>query len=136
MCEMLVRVVDKVNSDPYLNAKCTKRGDVITVQPDGWVWGKEEQKNPAWRIVKLPGVPVSQASAFLSPEIETSPENPSRMLQSRGFRLDVDNLPASVVPVMADAKRRNPTARTRLTTHDLAALKIAKSPLADPNVFA
>jgi hypothetical protein len=135
MAELLVRVVDKINADPYLDAKCTKRGDVIVVQPDGWVWGKQEQKNPAWRIVKLPGVPVTMVTTFLSSEPEIDPLNPSMMLQARGFKLDLDNLPASVAAVMADVKRRNPTARTSMSAQDIAALKIQKPPLADPNVF-
>lgn len=135
MAEMLVRVVDKISADPYLNAKLTKRGDVISVQPDGWVWGKEEQKNPDWRIVKLPGVSVTNASQFVAPEKDADPKNPSRVLQSRAARLDLDNLPLGIAAVMADIKRRNPTARTSLTAQDLAALKISKPPLADPNVF-
>ena len=135
MAEMLVRVVDKISADPYLNAKLTKRGDVISVQPDGWVWGKEEQKNPDWRIVKLPGVSVTNASQFVAPEKDADLKNPSRVLQSRAARLDLDNLPLGIAAVMADIKRRNPTARTSLTAQDLAALKISKPPLADPNVF-
>ena len=135
MAELLVRVVDKVNADPYLNAKCTKRGDVIVVQPDGWPWGKDEQKNPAWRIVKVPGLSVIDASAFLGPELDTDPEQPSAVLQPRAFKLDLDHLPASIAAVLADAKRRNPTARAFMSAADLAALKLAKPALADPDIF-
>lgn len=34
MAEFLLRVVDKINPDPYLNTKCRKRGDVVAVCPD------------------------------------------------------------------------------------------------------
>lgn len=136
MAELLVRVVDKINNDPYLNVKCSKRGDVISVQPDGWVWGKEEYKNPEWRILKFPSVTVSEASAFLGAELETDPENPSAMLQSRGFSLDLANLPAPILEVISDIKRRNPTARHKPTTGaQLLALKLTKAAIPDPNVM-
>ncbi len=134
MCEMLVRVVDKVNDDPYLDVQCTKRGDVIAIQPDGWVWGREELRNPDWRIVKVPGVSVTQAAAFLGPELNTDPANPSRMLRRRAFRLDVDALP-DPKGQLGDHKRRNPLHRVNLDHVGLMAFKVAKPPLSDPNVF-
>lgn len=134
MAELLVRVVDKINDDPYLNAQCTKRGDVIVVMPDGWGWGKQELTNPEWRIVKLPGVSVSEASTFLGPEFDTDPLNPSRMLQRRAFRLDVDALP-DPKGQMADHKRKNPLHKVNLTGGQLIALKHKKPALADPNVL-
>jgi hypothetical protein len=108
---------------------------VIVVQPDGWVWGREEYSNPDWRIVKVPGITVSQASAFLGPEFDIDPYNPSRVLQRRAFKLDIANLPAAVAGVMADHKRQNPSARASLSLPGLLALKIAKPPLTDPNVL-
>jgi len=78
---------------------------------------------------------VAHASQFVAPEKDADPQNPSRVLQNRGVRLDLDNLPVSIASVLADTKRRNPTARTKLSVQDLAALKITKPPLADPNVF-
>lgn len=134
MCEMLVRVVDKVNDDPYLDAQCTKRGDVIAIQPDGWVWGTEELRNPEWRIIKIPGVPVVQAASFLGPEMDLDPANPSRVLQRRAFRLDVDALP-DPRGQMGDSKRRNPLHRVNMGHDALMALKVAKPRLVDPNVF-
>ena len=66
MAEMLVRVVDKIGADVYKNAQCTKRGDVIVAQADGWGWGTQEQVNPHYRIVKLPGdaLPTDRESVF------------------------------------------------------------------------
>jgi len=134
MCEMLIRVVDKVNDDPYLDAKCTKRGDVITVQPDGWGWSRAELRNPDWRIIKIPGVTVIEAESFLGAEMDADPANPSQVLQRRAFRLDVDALPDSSGQV-GDASRRNPLHRVNIDYDDLMALKISKPPLVDPNVF-
>lgn len=134
MAELLVRVVDKTNADPYLDAKCLKRGDVVVVMPDGHGWGKQELINPDWRIVKLPGIPVSQATHFLGPELPEDPLNPSLMLQRRAFKLDVDALP-DPKGQMADRKRRNPLHKVNLTVAELAALKVRKPSLPDPNVL-
>jgi hypothetical protein len=121
MCELLVRVIDKVNADdPYLDAKCTKRGDVIVAAPDGWQWGSGERADPQYRILVLPKVPLAVGESFLGRELDTDPANPSRMLRRRAFRLDVDALPADT---------------SAMTAGDLQALKVRKPVLADPNVL-
>lgn len=111
MAEILVRVVDKVNEDYYLNCGCTKRGDVIVVAPDGWKWGVEERANPEWRILSLPQYSVEDLQAFLAPEKETDPSNPSRTLQKRGFKFDVDHpdLPQEISDCIADDTRASDT---------------------------
>lgn len=91
MAELLVRVVDKTNPDPVFDAKLSKRGDVIAVCPDGWKWGVEEIANPDWRIISVPGVDPDDFSGLLAAEPETNPNEPSRMLQFRAFRLDLDH---------------------------------------------
>ena len=117
MAELLVRVVDKVNSDFYLNCGCTKRGDVITVQEDGWPWGKEEIANPEWQIIKVPGVPAVKFEAFLAPERSLN-GIPSRTLRRRAFRLDLStDLKALVQADLIDNA------------------KIAKPRIADPAVI-
>lgn len=113
MAELLVRIVDKTNDDPYLDVRCTKRGDVITVQPDGWAWGKEELANPEWRIVKI-AASVAECLQFLSPELPQS-ATPDRMIRKRAFKFDLEKLDAG--------------------TTDLAELKVTKSRLVDPNVI-
>lgn len=124
MAELLVRKVDKINSnDFYLNTKCFKAGDVIAVQPDGWLWGKDELNSPNHVIVKLPKVSVSEASFLLTPEIDVDPKNPSKTLQRRAFKFDL-NSPNLVGPsaVTADV--------TKVT-----AAATQKTPIADPRVF-
>jgi len=66
MCEILLRVVDKVNlEDAVRNRQASKAGDVIAVQLDGWNWGTDELANPEWRIVKLPGLAESDFNDML-----------------------------------------------------------------------
>jgi hypothetical protein len=135
MAEFLVRVTDKVNADPYLDCQCTKRGDVIVVQEDGWAWGSGELTNPHWRIVQAPNITVSAATAFLGPELAIDPQNPSKMLQRRGFKLDLTLLPAQWAGWVADDTRAQPTKLFNGTGAQVLALKAKKPVLVDPNVM-
>ena len=92
MCEVLLRVIDKVNEDPYKDCKLLKKGDVVIICPDGWSWSIEEKTNPDWRILKLPNISKEFAEAFTSPEIDTDPQNPSNVLRRRSHFFDLDNL--------------------------------------------
>lgn len=137
MCEMLVRVVDKINrDDPYLDAQCTKRGDVIVICEDGWAWSGAELKNPDWRVIKIPKVSVLEAQAFLQPEIDSDPKNPSKVLQRRAYKVDLEHAElAPVKMVLDDAARKTETALVDLTFEQLQAVKVQKPRLQDPNVF-
>ena len=134
MCELLIRVVSKVNADPYLDAKCTKRGDVIAVVEDGWAWGTDELANPHWRIVRVTGVPAATAAAFISPEIEIDPANPSLVLQRRGFSFDLSNalIPTVVKTWLADDTRAAPIRVFAVSAAVLGQLKKAKARLTNP----
>lgn len=67
MCELLVKVVDVAHSDPLINMQaCYKRGDVVTVQPDGHVWGSAELDTNVFSIVKKPGVSVDDMQYLLN----------------------------------------------------------------------
>jgi len=148
MPEILLRVVDKINSDFYLNCGCTKRGDVIVAQPDGWTWGVEELKNPDWRIVKLTiadptqnAILMADLSAFLSSEPAVDPLNPSKTLQRRGFFLDLANIaiPAGLQTYLNDATRAAPAFSVVATptqlTNLVAAIKLQRLPIADPAIL-
>lgn len=136
MAELVVRVQDKVNEDFYLDCQCTKRGDVIEVRPDGWAWSKLERSNPDWRIIRVP-MSVSEAQAFLAPELNTDPKNPSKTLQRRAFKIDLENqkLDAETLAVLADSKRDVPVYETKLALADVRDLKQAKPAIEDPAVF-
>lgn len=88
MCEMLVMREDKVNDDPYLDAQCYKRGDVIVIMEDGHPWSKEELDHPRWLVVKVPGVPRDKLTAYLVGEPGDPLQN--KMLQRRAFTFDMD----------------------------------------------
>ena len=134
MCELLVIVTDKTNADPYLDAKCYKRGDVVTVHPDGHIWGSGELINPLFRILKMPGLPVTDALSLVKSEVDVDMNNPSSVLQRRASRLLLDNLPSSVKIALAKG-RSNPLVKALLSSAELEGHKIQKPTLSDPNVF-
>jgi len=142
MAEFLVRVADKVNPDsPYLDAKCLKRGDVVVVCPDGWPWSQLERTLPFWRIVRVPGMSLSEAEAFLAPE----PGDPlvNKMLQRRQFKLDVDGpgFNAQERAFFSDDARAahaitiSVASFLTVDADTVRALKVMKPPLADPKVI-
>lgn len=92
MAELLVRVMDKINADPYKDCRCTKRGDVIVARPDGWTWGKEERAAPFWRIVRVLDLSLDEAEALTAEEPQKSRE-PNPMRQRRQFFIDLAAFP-------------------------------------------
>lgn len=123
MCEMLVRTVDKAPLDtPDAHARVSQRGDVITIQEDGWNWSKLERENSFWKIVKLPNVTPQAMEAFLASE----PGDPAtnKYLRRRHFSFDLgayDRLP--------------PKAQSALNKESALSLKKQKPPVDDPSTI-
>ena len=139
MAEFLIRVHDKINPDSiYLDAQCTKRGDVIVACEDGHVWGKEELTNPDWRILQVPDLALIDAYAFTVPEPVRNPNVVSKTRQKRAFKLNLDApiLPKTLITYLADDKRKTPTILWPLTLPQLQAIKITKTAISDPSVTA
>lgn len=139
--ELLLRVVDKTHTDPYVDVTHTKRGDVVVVCPDGWPWGDMEKSNPDWRILKWPDLLQADAESLVSREIAVAPQAPpattDRMLQARGFHLKLDNnnkLPPDMVSYLADSTRSQWFYAVPNTV-TISDLKIKKSKRQDPNVI-
>lgn len=110
MAEFLVRIRDKpTDPDPYLDIKRSKRGDVICACPDGWVWSQIELTNPAWRIIKVPGLADSVAQQLVMPEV--GDERVNRMLRRRKYKLELDfaSLPQAGKDYLRDDTRAQPT---------------------------
>lgn len=140
MAEIIVRVVDHPSTgDFYRDCRRLGRGDVIEVMPDGHGWGVQDQKNPDWRILKFPGVPVSDLLGFLAPQVDTDSKNPSKTLQPRAFKFDLDNpsLPTDLKAVVADSARLEPTKTpdVQMASPDVLAFKALKPAIADPAVI-
>lgn len=137
MAEILIRVRDKVNTDPYLDSRCLKRGDVVCVVADGWAWGPEELTAPYWRIVKLPRVSVNAVESLLAREVDIDPQNPSPVLRKRAFKWNLDSGTWST-PVrnwINDDSRATPFRTVNISEAQFLALKVAKTPLPNPVVL-
>ena len=88
MCELLVRVVDKINpTSPELNAQCMKRGDVVSVCPDGWAWSAKEQAGDPWYILKFPGDPSEDALPYFEGPAGDPPD-PMAPIRTNFFNLN------------------------------------------------
>lgn len=135
MSELLVRVHSKSNPlDLYKDCQLTKRGDVISACVDGWPWGKEELTNPAWRIFKIPVLPLDEALALTVPEFPQDINDQRLTLLKRIFRLDVDNalLPLDLKAYLLDDLRVAPTFTVTLPLSTVRSLKLAKQRVLDP----
>ena len=137
MCEMLVRVVDKVNTDsPELDAQCLKRGDVVVVCEDGWDWSVVEKSHSDWRIFKIPGMTVNSGNAFMSGEPGDPLTNP--LLQARGVSMNLDHsaIPENVKNNILDANRSEPFIVLPLALiNTIRTIRKTKSPLINKNII-
>lgn len=110
MCELLVRVVDKVSKDPEKDILCLKRGDVVTIKNDGHAWSKVELSNPDWRVFRVPGMSVKEARLLLEPPFVLKGLGDSTRRRALRIDLDSENAGADLKKAVGDvsvAKRVN-----------------------------
>ncbi len=136
MAQLLYMLVDKVNKDPYSDAKAYKKGDVISVREDDDVPyekdpGIAERLGTMWAVMRSPG-PARQYSSFVQSERGDPLKN--RMLQRRAFKLDVALLSGKVVDVV-DPKTQTKIDYVKVATEDVTIARVAKAVLVDPNVL-
>lgn len=82
--EILCRIVDKGPGDD-----CSKRGDIISVQPDGWAWSNEELTNPDWRIIAVDSLLNTDRDSMLA----CRHDYPVGKFRKREWFLDFSKLP-------------------------------------------
>ena len=95
MAELLILAFDTSNKDPERDVFAYKKGHVISVQPDGHKWGKEECL-PKFYIVKLPKVSVETVNKFMSAKMDTQNLENTEPIAIRKYKLDVANLPTAI----------------------------------------
>lgn len=90
MAVLCILAVDKRHpTDALLDARQPKAGHVIDILPDGQSPGTAIENNPKWKIVHLPGVPVSEVG-FLLMRGKTDPQ------ARRELQFDVKKLKAEM----------------------------------------
>jgi hypothetical protein len=105
MAEILLRIVDSVTDDPKMAERASKRGDVISVQRDGWPWGREELKSEFWRVVKMPGVDPRDLADLMEPEVLAGKDGTLTIVRKRAKQLNVDKLESVLVTKLDDSTK-------------------------------
>lgn len=135
MAELLVRVIDKINDDFYKNCQCTKRGDVIAVKPDGWLWSSEELRNPDWRIIKTSST-VEECKSFLKSQEDgklITDVTKSKTLLKRAVKLNIDDTIISTV-LKTSISDNSRSIKIDFQLIDINSIKIVKDFVVDPNI--
>lgn len=139
MTAVLFRVRDKLSADFYKNLQCRKRGDAVVAMPGRGAWGREDCRNPDWRILIFDDadVTVQEAQTWCMPELQRV-GRPSKTLQRNQFRFDLDALAAhdaGLAAYLADDKRERATYDVKMPASRVRASRIEKAPVADPAVM-
>ena len=80
MCEILIRAVDGIGN---YEIEGPGRGHIVTIQPDGHIWGKLECP-PEYFIVKIPGLNPASIRRYCSVYYDlTQPEKPIMIYRRR-----------------------------------------------------
>lgn len=137
--DAVVLLLDKTNDDPYLDAKCFKRGDVIDFMPAGLDWREypgivEQVKSGDWGIISIPDLTEAEADSLLASE----PGDPlmNKMLQQRFTKIDLaaisdQKLLDDITNLSADVSTTPATPVAQKST--VLEAVVVKQPLKDPN---
>lgn len=88
-CELLVKAVDAVHSEPGKDARGSyKRGMVVVAMPDGHQWGARESL-PTFVVIKLPGITVAKAIKYIAPQLDATTNTVRRRL----WQIQVADIP-------------------------------------------
>lgn len=154
MAELLIFTTNTIGDDVYKNAKLPKRGDVITVQEDGWNWGIEELSDPRFLVLKVPKELAVTFKPLTSMEVPTELGTDAQMdatqvtntLQYRGFHIDLDALQLTMPQIAALVISKPVDGAVKLVSvapapveipdaATLLAFKVQKLPIADPAII-
>jgi hypothetical protein len=94
MAELLILAFDTNNKDAAQDVFAYKKGHVISVQPDGHKWGKEECL-PKFYVVKLPKVSVADVKKYLDVQMNTLGDS-TKVIGIRKYKLDVSSIPTAI----------------------------------------
>ena len=89
MAEVLLYTGVGRKDDPRLEAQTWQRGDVVSVQEDGWAWSKEERTMAGFVIVHVKGISVATLRPLTEPDFYLIPdsENPGHLKENPVWRL-------------------------------------------------
>jgi hypothetical protein len=133
-CQLLIRIRARLSAgDPYADVKQHKVGDVIALIPYEQEPGREERSNPDWLLLKVTGEDaIEECTSLTTPQLHTDPGSRNRMLQKRGFRLDIHWLRVALDGEFVDWDAR--TQIQDIPIEIITACKVEVPVLPDPNV--
>ena len=135
MAEFLVCATDQVSGDFYENAQLMKRGDVVSIKRDGFMWGRIESVSANYRVLAVPGPRPDAFPSLLAREADPTPETYSKVLQFRGFYINFEALPPE--PGLAEYLASGPRTKSRMVLQGgveaLQAAIATRPALVDPN---
>lgn len=96
MAELLIRAAN--NATAHTNATLElsgayKRGDIVVVKPDGWLWGSAEGP-PVFVKVKIPGLAVNTAESWIARQV--SDVDPTITIKRRLWGVKVESIPIGI----------------------------------------
>lgn len=101
MAELAITVRDKANHHPMFVGEW----EVLCVCPDGWQWSPVELAHPDWRMVRLPGISVSDASRWIADE---AVDGATYLRRQRHFKLVPERFSKDEQAWLADDSRKQP----------------------------
>lgn len=90
MAELLVLNFDTSNRDATRDVFAYKAGHVISIQPDGHEWGKEECL-PKFQIIKLPDVKVDEVQKYMQAKMSTLGDA-TEAIAIRDYKIDLSSM--------------------------------------------
>jgi len=123
----VIRRVDKFNRDPLLDVGCTKAGDFIEIQDDGFFFGTNIVNSDMYIILELPNILAADIVYLLKAENIVAS---NIYIRKRGQALNMLKLPPRASSLWDGNKVSRPW--------ELAVLKanlVTKIPLNEPNVI-
>lgn len=135
MAQLVIKTVDRKRGEFYADAQDYRRGDVIAVYPDTYVFEGDVLKLPIFRIVKIPTMTFEEAQQFVAPQVLDANDRASpKTLARRAISFDLDG--AFAVPgfkaYIADDGRKEPVFTLDMPLPAVRTLRKARAKVSDP----
>lgn len=135
MAQLVIKTVDRKRGEFYADAQDYRRGDVIAVYPDTYVFEGDVLKLPIFRIVKIPSLAFEEAQQFVAPQVLDANDRASvKTLTRRAVSFDLDS--TFVTPefkaYIADDSRKEPVFTLDMPLATVRTLRKTKTKVSDP----
>lgn len=125
---LVFRTVENIHSDPFIDVKRLRIGEVVQILPADHNFSPAELTNPGWRMVLANNLSIDDAASFVAPEVDDDPQNPNPLLMRRQYKLDLQHpaITKAFKDFFTDDTRRTPIYTTNMAKEALLALRVTK----------